>query len=136
MSAVHPVIAGWHAIVAARDPRRLEAWLHDDVTFISPVVHTPKVGKREAIKFLSAALHVLGVPGFRYVREIVGERDACLEFVVELDGIVVNGVDLIHWNDAGQVTEFKVMVRPLKGLQQVQAKMLALLGPPPVPPPA
>jgi len=43
-----------------------------------------------------------------------GDRDAVLEFVVELDGIAVNGVDLIKWNGAGKIIEFKVMLRPLK----------------------
>jgi hypothetical protein len=61
------------------------------------------------------------------VREIVGATDAMLEFETELDGIQVNGVDLIKWNDAGQIVEFKVMIRPLKAITMVHQRMAALL---------
>ena len=64
---------------------------------------------------------------FRYVREVVGDYDAVLEFVTEMDGITVNGVDMIRWNDAGKIVDFKVMVRPLKAIQKVHAQMAAML---------
>jgi hypothetical protein len=76
---------------------------------------------------LSAALTVLDNPSFRYTRKIVGERDALLEFETAIDSVIVNGVDLISWNADGKIIEFKVMVRPLKAIQTVQAKMLAQL---------
>jgi hypothetical protein len=61
------------------------------------------------------------------VREIVGESDAMLEFETEVDGILVNGVDLIKWNDNGQIIEFKVMIRPLKAINVIQQRMAAQL---------
>lgn len=128
----HPV-AAWHAVVATRDAAALGALLADDATFHSPVVHTPQVGKALTMKYLGAALHVFLNGTFRYVREVVGERDAVLEFVVDMDGITVNGVDMIHWNDDGRITDFKVMIRPLKGMNVVREKMAAMLG---VAPPA
>jgi hypothetical protein len=78
---------------------------------------------------------VLGSDSFRYVRELAGERDAVLEFETELDGLVVNGVDLIRWNDEGRITDFKVMVRPHKALEALMARMAAALqaGRPPAP---
>jgi hypothetical protein len=124
--ALHPVDA-WHRIAQARDPRGLDALLADDVVFVSPVVHTPQRGKAITTAYLAAALQVLGNPGFRYLRQIVGERDAVLEFETELDGVQVNGVDLLRWNDAGQLTEFKVMVRPLKAVNRVHERMGAML---------
>jgi hypothetical protein len=72
-------------------------------------------------------MHVLNNEHFRYEREIVGERDAVLEFSTELDGIQINGVDLIRWNDAGQIVDFKVMVRPLKAVNAVHQKMGEML---------
>jgi hypothetical protein len=66
-------------------------------------------------------------PQFRYVREIVGDSDAMLEFETELDGIAINGVDIIRWNEAGQIVEFKVMLRPLKAINLVHQKMAAML---------
>lgn len=135
MSPEHPV-ARWHALLAARDPHALNAWLADDATFHSPVLHTPQHGKALVVKYLAAALQVIATPDFRYVREIVGERDACLEFTTVLDEIHVNGVDLIRWDEHGRVTDFTVMIRPAKGLQAVQQRMAAMLTGGAVPPPA
>jgi hypothetical protein len=71
---------------------------------------------------------VFGSPSFRYLREIVGERDAVLEFETEIDGVLVNGVDMLRWDDAGRIVEFKVMVRPLKAIQAVHARMAERLA--------
>ena len=120
-------IHGWHEVVASQDARQLDALLADEVVFYSPVVHTPQVGKAITTTYLTAALSVLFNDSFRYVREIIGDQAAMLEFVVEIDGISVNGVDIIAWNDADQITEFKVMIRPLKGIQIVHQKMAEAL---------
>ena len=101
--------------------------LHDEVVFHSPVVHTPQRGKAITLKYLMGAMQVLNTEAFHYLREIVGERDAMLEFVTELDGIQVNGIDLIRWDERGLITEFKVMVRPLKAIQVVHHKMGEML---------
>jgi hypothetical protein len=122
----HP-IERWHRLVQARDASGLDALIAEDAVFHSPVVHTPQRGKALVLKYLSAALHVFAGPAFRYLREIIGERDAMLEFETEIDGVMVNGVDIIRWNDAGQIVEFKVMLRPLKALGAVQQRMAALL---------
>jgi hypothetical protein len=121
-------IARWHQVAKARDVRGLETLLADEAVFLSPVVFTPQVGKAITTKYLAAAFQVLFNESFRYVRELTGERDAMLEFEVEIDGIKVNGVDLIKWNDAGQIIEFKVMLRPLKAVNLVHQKMAAGLG--------
>lgn len=118
----------WHAVVRGRDVAGLDALLADDSVFVSPVVHTPQRGKRLTAAYLAAAFQVLGQPSFRYVREIRGPSDAMLEFETELDGVVVNGVDIIHWNTQGQITEFKVMIRPLKAIERVHQHMAAMLA--------
>lgn len=120
-------IALWHQLVKARDARGLDALLADDAVFHSPVVHTPQVGKAITRQYLAAALHVFGNDSFRYVRELTGDRDAVLEFQVEIDGIRVNGVDMIKWNDAGKIVDFKVMLRPLKAVNLIHQKMAAML---------
>src|SRR4249919_1122561 len=109
----HP-LETWHRLVRTQDPSGLETLLAEDAVFYSPVVHTAQRGRQLAAAYLGAAFRVFFNPSFRYVREIVGETDAMLEFETEIDGISVNGVDLIRWNDAGQIVEFKVMIRPLK----------------------
>lgn len=126
-SATSSVMAAWHDVVRSRDPVALARLLADDVVFHSPVVHTPQRGKAITLKYLMGAMQVLNTEAFHYLREIVGKRDAMLEFATVLDGIEVNGIDLIRWNDAGQITDFKVMVRPLKAINAVHQKMGEML---------
>lgn len=117
----------WHHLVQSRNSRGLEALLAHDVVFYSPVVHTPQVGKAITQQYLAAAFHVFFNPSFHYVREVVGPSDAVLEFAVNIDGISVNGVDMLKWNAEGQITEFKVMLRPLKAVNLIHQKMAAML---------
>jgi hypothetical protein len=121
-------IARWHAIVEARDPSGLDDLLAEDAVFISPVVHTAQRGKALTKGYLSAAFVVFFNPSFHYVREIVGPSDAMLEFETEIDGVMVNGVDIIKWNSSGKIVEFKVMVRPLKAMSLVHERMAAMLA--------
>ena len=120
----------WHNIVRTRDASGLGELLADDVVFYSPVVHTPQVGKAITSMYMSAAVHVFGNESFRYVREVVGVSDAVLEFETEIDGIVINGVDMIKWNENGQIIEFKVMIRPLKAVNLIHQKMGEMLQKP------
>ena len=121
-------LATWHELVKTRNARGLDALLAEDVVFHSPVVHTPQIGKPVTVKYLGAAFHVFFNESFRYVRELEGPQDAILEFEVVIDGITVNGVDMIKWNDQGRIIEFKVMLRPLKAVNLVHQKMGALLA--------
>jgi hypothetical protein len=123
----HDTVKKWHAILEAQDLSRLDALLADDVVFHSPVVHTPQRGKALTTLYLTAAYQVLFGSGFRYVREVEGDSDAILEFVAEIDGIHVNGVDMMHWNAEGQIDDFKVMIRPLKAVNLLHALMAGML---------
>ena len=136
-------LRAWHDAIRQRDPEALSAALDeildDEVVFHSPVVHTPQHGKGITKLYLMAAFNVLpgekpkSSPGagggspFRYVREVVGDADAVLEFETSVEGIHVNGVDMLRWNDAGRLVDIKVMVRPLKAIQKVHAQMGAML---------
>jgi hypothetical protein len=120
-------IAVWHQLVKSGDPSGLADVLADDAVFHSPVVHTQQRGKAITTQYLTAAMHVFSSDSFRYIRELKGPRDAVLEFQLELDGIEINGVDMIRWNDEGRIMDFKVMLRPLKAVHLIQEKMAALL---------
>ena len=122
-----PVIERWHQIVRSKDAAALQGILADDAVFESPVVHTPQLGKAITFKYLHAALHVLNNDSFVYLNEWQAERSAVLEFQSTLEGIVVNGVDIIRWNDAGLITHFKVMVRPLKAVNKLHEMMGRML---------
>ena len=117
----------WHEVVAARDPRLLAGLLAEDATFHSPIVHRPQEGRDLVTLYLTGAMHVLGNDTFRYVREVVGDSDAVLEFVAEVDGVHINGVDMISWDRANQITDFKVMLRPMRAIELVRDKMAELL---------
>jgi hypothetical protein len=114
-------------MVRAHDPSDLATLLAEDAVFYSPIVHSAQRGRELTTMYLTAAFHVFFNPTFRYVREIVGPSDAMLEFETEIDGIVVNGVDLIKWSGSGQIVEFKVMIRPLKAINLIHERMAAML---------
>lgn len=117
----------WHAFLESGDAQDLDAMLADDVVFESPVVHTPQRGKAITLQYLGAAGKVLGGKGFRYVGEWRADKSAILEFENEIDGIRINGVDMIWWDEAGLITRFKVMVRPLKAINLLHQMMGAQL---------
>ncbi len=117
----------WRELVQSRDPAGLDELLAEDVVFYSPVVHTPQKGKKITQKYLAAAISVFANGSFRYVRDLADEDQAALEFVVDIDGVMVNGIDLIRWDAAGRIIEFKVMLRPLKAINLVHEKMAAML---------
>jgi hypothetical protein len=117
----------WHAYVDSRDPADLSAIIAEECVFESPVVHSPQVGKAITEKYLLSALQVLNNDSFRYEGEWRAERSAVLEFACEIDGIRINGVDMIWWNEAGLITRFKVMVRPLKAINMLHQKMGEML---------
>jgi hypothetical protein len=120
-------LSTWHDLVSSRNAKGLDALLSEDVVFHSPVVHTPQIGKAITAQYLTAAFHVFFNETFKYVREVIGPRDAALEFQVEIDGIAVNGVDMLTWNDEGKIVEFKVLIRPLKAINLIHQKMGAML---------
>ncbi len=122
-------LARWHAYMhGGSDPAVLADMLAEDAVFHSPVVHTPQVGKAIVMAYLVAASHVLGNDNFRYVRELVDGDEMMLEFVTELDGVTINGVDIIRWGADEKIHDFKVMVRPLKAINKVWEMMAAQLA--------
>ena len=125
---VPPAIALWHRILDERRPDLLGTLLHEEVVFESPVVHTPQRGKAITTLYLRAADEVLNNADWRYLNEWYGPRSAVLEFETRVEGIVINGIDMIFWDEEDRVTHFKVMVRPLKAIQTLHAAMGATLA--------
>lgn len=118
----------WHEVLeGGSDPDALAAIISEDAVFHSPVVHTPQVGRALVVAYLAAAGQTLGNESFRYVREMIDGDDALLEFETEMDGIHVNGIDLIRFDADGMIKDFKVMVRPLKAVNKVWEQMAAQL---------
>lgn len=120
------ILSEWHRIVREGDAAALDTILARDCVFLSPVVHKPQLGSDLTCMYLGAAMAVFN-DSFHYTREVVQAPHAVLEFECEVDGILVNGVDIITVNDEGLISEFRVMVRPRKGMEMLQQKMFAML---------
>jgi hypothetical protein len=113
----------WYGFMKSHDTAALWDLLHPDAVFESPVVHTPQRGRDITFKYLASAEKVLGGPGFKYTGEWRSANGAVLEFENEIEGIKINGVDIITFSDDGKITHFKVMVRPLKGINLLHRLM-------------
>ncbi|MCW2786406.1 MAG: SnoaL-like domain protein [Marmoricola sp.] len=112
----------WHAAVGARDAGMLPAMIAEDAVFRSPAVHTPQEGRDLVVSYLSAAFVVLG-PELSYLDTWQREHDAVLRFTTVIDGLQIEGIDMITWDENGLITEFTVMARPFKGLQALIGAM-------------
>jgi ketosteroid isomerase-like protein len=124
-------VAAWHRLVESKDPAGLDALVADDCVFLSPAVHTPQEGKEVTLHYLRSALVVLG-PTLTYRREWYAGDSAVLQFEATLDGpdgktVTVDGIDMVTWGEDGRITEFAVMVRPVKALHTLMELMAAEL---------
>ena len=125
-----PVVDRWLDVIENGQTVDLDDLLAEDAIFYSPAVFTPQRGRATAAAYLSAAEHMFTGTGFHYVNTWIYTHSAVLEFAAEVDGITVEGIDMLHWNEDGRLTSVKVMIRPFKGLQVVIAKMAELLADP------
>lgn len=132
MNNIERALAGWHHFLSTKHPDDLRQILSDDVTFYSPIVFTPQVGKEQTLAYLLAASVTFpgdGVdestssPSFHYTKQVVGKDSAVLEFETTMGGTYVNGVDIITANTDGRICEFRVMIRPLQAVHAVHEKM-------------
>ena len=121
------VIQRWIEIIDTGRTDELHELLAEDAVFYSPAVFTPQEGRAKAVAYLAAAAKLVADTGFHYIEKWYSEHSAGLEFAADIDGIHVNGIDMVHWNDDGKITSVKVMLRPLKALQTVVPEMGRLL---------
>ena len=120
------VIEKWHKYVRTKDISILDNLISENAIFYSPVVHTPQKGAKITKIYLKAASEVLFDNSFKYINEIQDNYQAICEFECKLDDIYVNGIDIISWKN-NKITNFKVMVRPLKGILLLKDKMARIL---------
>lgn len=122
-----PVIERWLQVIESGQTDQLDDMLAEDAVFYSPAVFSPQRGRALTAAYLRAAGRMFSTTNFRYVQKWYGHNSAVLHFAADVDGLSLEGIDMIHWNDAGQITTVTVMIRPFKALQAVIAKMAALL---------
>ena len=124
-----PVIQRWIDLIHDNRVDELDDLLADDAVFYSPALFSAQEGKAKTAMYLAAASKLFSDTDFHYVEQWFGEQSAILEFAATIDGMYVNGIDMIVWNDDERIVSFKVMMRPFKGLQLVMGKMAQLLNP-------
>lgn len=109
--------------VHARDRDRLEACFAPDARFLSPVVFAPYEGRDLVLLILTeGAMKVFG-DGFRYVHRFEDDDAAALVFKASVGDREVDGLDLLSFDAEGLITELKVMVRPMSGLNALAKAM-------------
>jgi hypothetical protein len=121
-------ISKWHQVVELRDYNLLKEILSENVIFYSPVIYTPQKGKSITLNYLVAASEVFNSSNFKYTKEIINNKFASLEFKLTIDDTEINGIDLISWNEEGLITEFKVFIRPLQGVNLIHKLMQKMLN--------
>lgn len=127
LTAPPPVIERWLRMIESGQTDQLDDMLAEDAVFYSPAVFSPQRGRALTAAYLRAAEEMFSNTNFHYVEKWYGHKSAVLHFAADVDGLSLEGIDMIHWNDAGQITTVTVMIRPFKALQAVVAKMAALL---------
>ena len=124
--AIEASLRSWHAIIATGDASRLRSLLAPDCVFRSPVAYQPYHGADRTALVLATAASVF--QDFRYHRQFVAGNDVGLEFSARIGAAELKGIDLIHFDDNGLITEFEVMVRPATGLQALGQEMARRLA--------
>ena len=130
-------IKKWHKLIKSNNPSKFDELLDENCIFYSPVVFTPIRGREMTKLYLMAAGGVFGEGSskekeskskpFKYIKEVIDKNYAVLEFESTIDGIYINGIDLMTWNDDGKITEFKVIVRPLQAVNKLHEQMQNML---------
>jgi len=101
----------------------VEDLLADDVVFRSPVAHKPYPGKAITTAILNGVARVF--EDLHYVSSIEEGNRSALVFETRIGDTTINGCDFITTNDEGLITEFTVMVRPMKGATALMEAMAA-----------
>jgi hypothetical protein len=121
-------LAGWHQFVATGDQDLLAPLLAEHIVFRSPFVQSPIPGRTATLLVLTTVVRIF--ENFRYHREFVaGSHDAALEFSANIGKWQLKGIDLIKFDEAGEMIEFEVMIRPIKALQALGEEMGSRIGP-------
>jgi hypothetical protein len=113
----------WHQFVKNSNHDKLVDFIDENAVLYSPIVYKPIKGSFMVGMYLMAAAKIIANPNFKYEREICDTENAFLEFTTEIDGISVEGIDMIKFTKEGKLKEIKVMIRPLKAIHIVHQKM-------------
>ncbi|KVP99323.1 polyketide cyclase [Burkholderia ubonensis] len=129
---LHPAVAKsletWHALVERKDLGTLDAIVHPDAVFRSPMAFKPYGPAPALLMALRTVITIFG--DFTYHRQFGSDdgMSVVLEFSATVGDKQLKGIDMIRFDADGRIVEFEVMIRPLNGLQALGAEMGARLG--------
>lgn len=123
LQTTQTAIMRWHEMLETRDMSILNELLAGDVVFRSPVAFHPYPGKQVVFFILSNVIQVF--ENFSYHREFLSEdgNNVVLEFSANVSDKKLKGIDMIQFNDEGQIIDFEVMIRPKSGLEALAIEM-------------
>ena len=118
----------WHAMVASKDLAGLDAIIHPDATFRSPMAFKPYQSAQAVTLLLRTVITLF--EEFTYRRQLVSEDglSVVLEFSARVGDKNLKGIDLVQFDAEGRIIDFEVMIRPYNALQVLGAEMGARLG--------
>ncbi|KIX77797.1 nuclear transport factor 2 family protein [Streptomyces sp. NPDC090085] len=118
--------------VEKRDLSALEDLFTEDIRFYSPVKFRPFEGRPMVLGLFGVLVRVLG--DLRYVGHFEGAAGtsadgtqapaAVLPFRATVDGKDIHGIDMLHFDEAGRIKEFTVMLRPASAVHTVGQAVL------------
>ena len=113
----------WHTMLQNHDMSILSELLADDVVFRSPVAYQPYAGKQVVFFILTNVIQVF--ENFTYHREFYTEDglNVVLEFSANIGDKKLKGIDMIRFNEEGQMVDFEVMIRPKSGIEALATLM-------------
>lgn len=116
-------ISRWHEMLESRDMSILNELLAEEVVFRSPVAFQPYPGKQVVFFIFTNVIQVF--ENFTYHREFISEdgNNVVLEFSANVGDKKLKGVDMIQFNEEGQMVDFEVMIRPKSGLEALAVQM-------------
>jgi ketosteroid isomerase-like protein len=106
----------YRAAVERRDLPSVGELLAQDIVFHSPVTFHPFLGRETVTALLAEVIQVF--EDFRFTDELQTDGAHALIFRATVAGSdrEIEGIDLLRFDEAGQIADFTVMLRPLSAL--------------------
>jgi SnoaL-like domain len=111
----------FRAAAEKKDFSALEDLFTEDVSFRSPVVFKQYEGRDSVAMLLAAVSQVF--EDFRYTDQVETGNAATLMFSARVGDRELEGIDLLHFDDDGRISDMAVYVRPMSGIHALAEAM-------------
>jgi len=118
----------WRDLFAMENMPPVRDMLAEDIQMHSPAMHQVQRGPDLIADYITAAHEIFTRWDLDYVRAFQNGNEICMEFEGEIEGVTLNGVDIIRWNADDKIDDFKIMIRPASGLKKLGEVMVKILA--------